>query len=165
MSPAIAQCARRYLGTRFHHQGRLKKNSGGKGGIDCLGLLVMVAAELDLRGRNGEKLSDFDARDYSHQPDARALRAKLESLLYPTTIIAPGNILLLNVDGSPQHLAIATDTGIIHAYAPARAVVEHALDDYWRGKIVAVYTTGCDTHPTGGESSPDRECHILQPVV
>ncbi len=137
----IVACARGYIGTRFHHQGRLKKSRSHRGGIDCLGLLVGVARELNLRGKNGLPLVLFDERDYPHQPDTEALRMRLGALLYPIppSELRAGDIVLLDIDGSPQHLAITSDTGIIHAYAPAKAVVEHALDDYWREKIIATY--------------------------
>lgn len=195
MQNLIIATARGYLGTRFHHQGRIGKTGSKGGGIDCLGLLVCVARDLDLHGKNGERLADFDARDYPHQPDTVALRQKLESLLYPihTTGIAPGDIALFNVEGSPQHMGIITllenrdeaqkfarppaktalsrtardctnDAheravaqkalfaarpgriyGLIHAYAPARAVVEHPLDDYWRQKLVAAFRLPAST--------------------
>ncbi len=39
----IAAASRSWIGTAFHHQGRTKKTTGHKGGVDCLGLLVGVA--------------------------------------------------------------------------------------------------------------------------
>jgi hypothetical protein len=33
-SHPIVACARSWIGTRFHHQGRLKKADGHKGGVD-----------------------------------------------------------------------------------------------------------------------------------
>lgn len=136
----IVTAARSWLGTRFHHQGRLKKTSEHKGGVDCLGLLVGIAKELDLKTRDHIPLTAFDRINYSDYPDAEQLSATLSSVLYPITIdtVAASNILLFNIDNNPQHLAIASDLdnglGIIHAYAPARMVVEHSLDSYWRSK-------------------------------
>ena len=61
----------------------------------------------------------------------------------PINDIQAGDILLFSIDNNPQHLAIVSDflgdLGIIHAYAPARAVVEHALDAWWRKKIVSAF--------------------------
>lgn len=137
----IADSARGWVGTRFHHQGRLKKTSVHRGGVDCLGLLSGVAAELDLRDRQGRALCTLDETDYPHYPDSLRLKIKLQSVLkeIPHAGISPGDILLLNVDRNPQHLAIVSqcgdNLGIIHAYAPARAVVEHALDGWWRARI------------------------------
>lgn len=141
----IVACARSWAGTRFHHQGRLKKTATHGGGVDCLGLLVGVARELALKDRQGRLLFQHDEPDYSHYPDTEKLRRKLAALLteIPQAEMQLGDILLLDTAGSPQHLAIVTDyadgIGIIHAYAQARKVVEHALDEYWQGKIVQVY--------------------------
>jgi cell wall-associated NlpC family hydrolase len=145
MNQAIVNCARSWLGTRFHHQGRLKRSATHKGGVDCLGLLVGVAAELKLAAPDGSLLIEADERHYPHAPDTARLMRRLAQLLRPVPPeqISPGDILLLRVDGSPQHLAIASGgpegPGIIHAYAPARAVVEHRLDAWWRERIEAVF--------------------------
>jgi cell wall-associated NlpC family hydrolase len=140
MDNRIVACARGWIGTRFHHQGRVKKTLTHKGGVDCLGLLVGVAAGLHLL-----HLSAADERDYPHYPDTQRLHAKLREFLIPVSIdhIAAGDIVLLKVDDSPQHLAIVSDQpdgfGIIHAYAPAKGVVEHPLDGWWRERIAAVF--------------------------
>jgi hypothetical protein len=162
MQHPIVTAARRHIGTRFHHQGRLAKTEKHKGGLDCLGLLVCVADELQLRGKNGDLLVSFDARDYPHHPDTEELQRRLMRLLQKVGDMQEGDIALFNIDGAPQHMGIISynviptkaeessisldcardDTpgfSLIHAYAPARAVVEHALDAYWQSKIVAVY--------------------------
>lgn len=171
MQNDIIICARSWVGTRFHHQGRLKKTSSHKGGVDCLGLLLGVASELGLRAKNGLPFSFYDEVDYSHTPNTAQLKAKLDALLFSVAItqISAGDIVLLNVADSPQHLgivghpadcsaieqdlsqmekdsapaqcALQNDRGftLIHAYAPARAVVEHGLDEAWKNRIVAVY--------------------------
>jgi hypothetical protein len=36
-------------------------------------------------------------------------------------------------------MGIITDIGLIHAYAPARAVVEHALDGWWLDKLDSAF--------------------------
>ena len=148
MSVAVAEvvaCARSWLGTRFHHQGRLKKTERHKGGVDCLGLLVGVAGELGLRDRNGRAFIEADSRDYCHLPDVVKLKTTLLTVLDDVAVAAMqrGDVLLMTIDGRAQHLGIVSnygcDLGIIHAYAPARAVVEHALDAWWRERIVAVF--------------------------
>jgi len=145
MTHPIVATARGWIGTRFHHQGRLKKTDSHKGGVDCLGLLAGVAAELDLRGPDGMRLITADETNYAHQPDTSYLVARLSALLTPIPPggILPGDIVLLRIDESPQHLAIVSDIGeglgIIHAYALARAVVEHQLDDWWQERIEAAF--------------------------
>ena len=62
----IAITARTYLGVRFVHQGRSIQ------GVDCLGLLMLVAQELGLCGRSGQpftKLDDFIGLSLSHVRD------------------------------------------------------------------------------------------------
>jgi cell wall-associated NlpC family hydrolase len=141
----IVTAARSWIGTRFHHQGRLKKTAAHKGGVDCLGLLAGVAAELDLRMPDRTPLIAFDRTDYTHFPDTAYLRKQLKRLLYPIPVegIVPGHILLLNIEQNPQHMAVVSGIGgglgLIHAYAPARAVVEHALDDAWHRRIETAY--------------------------
>ena len=141
----IVAAARGWLGTRFHHQGRLKKTHTHPGGVDCLGLLVGIARELGLKAANGTALIEFDETDYSHQPDAQKLKGKLSTLLQEIPIggIRSGDVVLLVIDESPQHLGIISGNNgtlsIIHAYAPARKVVEHGLDAWWLARIEAVY--------------------------
>ncbi len=139
MSKDIVACARGWVGTRFHHQGRLKKSDTHKGGVDCLGLLIGVAKELDL------PFTEYDETSYSHYPDTEKLRQNLARAMQeiPIENIKIGDVLLLNVDGNPQHLAIVSELSgelaIIHAYAPARAVVEHTLDSWWMERVVAAF--------------------------
>lgn len=141
----IAQ-ARTLLGTPFRHQGRIIAGRARQS-VDCLGLLIAVATECELRGRNGRLLAAYDRTDYSHLPDTSALRFMLDSLLteLPLSHYQIGAIALFNCDNQPQHLGIITDYahggfGLIHATAQARKVVEHAFDTSWQQRLVALYT-------------------------
>ena len=142
----IVDAARSWIGTRFHHQGRLKKSHNHKGGVDCLGLLVGVAGELDLKTPDGIAITDFDITDYSHHPDTDNLKTILNNILNTKTKndIQPGDVLILEVDSNPQHLGIVSNynksLGLIHAYAPARGVIEHALDECWQARVSAVFS-------------------------
>ena len=135
----VAQ-ARTWLGTPFHHQARLK----GKG-CDCLGLIVGVVDELELKDENGVKLAAYDEVTYSRQPDGAYLTEKLTGLLMevPIAEASAGDLALFKVRENPQHLAILTDyegtLGMIHCFAPARKVVEHRLDDDWKLRILKVF--------------------------
>ena len=142
MSTEIIASARSYIGTRFMHQGRLKKTAKHKGGVDCLGLLAGVARECGLRSKTGELLADVDEFNYPHYPDTTRLRAMLSTHLHEVAggSFRAADIALFERDGRAQHMGILSENGsLIHAYAPARCVVEHALDEYWRKKLVAVY--------------------------
>lgn len=152
----IALAARGWVGTRFTHQGRMKKTETHKGGVDCLGLLVGVAEELELRVLSAEfgevPLSRFDSRDYGHNPECYRLRDVLAAVMevVPFSEMQPGDIVLMRLETMPQHVGIISDyagggLGLIHAYAAARKVVEHRLDEVWRERIVGVYRVRC--HP------------------
>lgn len=141
----IVAAARGWIGTRFQHQGRLKRAAGHAGGVDCLGLLTGVARELDLRDRAGMPLAAHDRTDYGHIPDSSMLLQFFNTHLWytDTAAMAEGDILLFLLDGSPRHLAIVSEKSgmphIIHAYAQARKVVEQPLDPWWRARIHCVF--------------------------
>lgn len=149
LSEQIVASARSYIGTRFAHQGRRKASGSDRGGIDCLGLLVGVAAECRLM-RGGQLLCEADARDYGHIPDSQRLRQALNNHLISISQfkLRSADILLLSIDNNPQHLGIVgeynAELTLIHAYAPARRVVEHRLDEDWRARVVAAYRFGED---------------------
>ncbi len=139
----IVAIARGLVGVRFAHQGRCPDQ-----GLDCLGFLLAVArqAKLMLRGVYPET---YDRRDYGARPDTEFLECRLKTLLTPVTHMGVADILLLRVDGRAQHLAMVSDYpepdawGIIHAYAPARKVVEHRLDRWWQSAIAGIYRLPC----------------------
>ena len=143
----IVRAARGWIGTNFHHQGRLKRSASHAGGCDCLGLLVGVANELELSIAEGNMLlAGFDVTDYGHIPDLRRLITVFESLFTPVAMsaMAQGDVALMRFDAVPQHLGIISHhpqggLGIIHALASARKVVEHRLDAAWQQRIHAVY--------------------------
>lgn len=128
----IVAAARGWLGTPFHHQGRLKGV-----GVDCAGVIVSVARELDI--------GDVDIRGYGHRPDSRELEQLCHEHMTPVSLArsGPGDVLLIMIDGAPQHLAFRTeingDRGMLHSYAPARKVVEHRIDQEWVGRIVSAF--------------------------
>ena len=141
MQDVIVEQARGLLGVKFHHQGRSRAT-----GVDCLGLLVLVAQALQLTFE-GAPLHARDRTDYGHNPDVGYLRSALERYLTKVDADAmqPGDVGLFLVDKRPQHLAIISDYpvggeyGMIHAYAPLRKVVEHRMDEAWRERLVAIY--------------------------
>lgn len=125
MNPVVT-AARLYLGCPYHHQGRSRY------GIDCAGLVVAAYREL------GIELQDLPA--YGREPWRDGLRQTVElNFSLVDGPAEPGDILLLRVRREPQHLAIVTDTGIIHAYASVGKVVETRLDKHWFDRIVGIY--------------------------
>lgn len=129
--------ARTWLGTPFHHQGRLKGI-----GCDCLGMIIGIADELQLT-HDDVLLSSLDHTSYSHTPNTAALLTAMEAYLQEVTDIQPGDIALMQIQNNPQHLGIITDypggkLGIIHALS-GQGVVEHILSDNWKRRIYRLY--------------------------
>lgn len=124
--------ARSWLGTPFHHQGRLKGI-----GVDCGGLLICVANKLGL--------SEFDVTNYAQLPDGRQLRSYCDG--HMTSIgydkIGLGDILLMRWTRQPQHMAIVADgpgyLTIIHVTRSEGKCVEHILSDEWKRRVVRSY--------------------------
>ena len=129
MENEIVKVARTWLGTKFHHQGR-KKGAG----VDCIGLVVGVAQELGLQVE--------DKTDYGREPNNFELQNGLEKQLRKCELKI-GAVALFKIDKEPQHVGIISDYGdgfgLIHAYAQSRKVVEHNLDELWRGRLVGCY--------------------------
>lgn len=127
----IVQKAREYLGTPFRHQGRKKVL-----GIDCAGLVICVAKELNITN-----FETFEFVAYGHIPHARKLETLCDMLFERITmqLAKPGDIFLMAFEKEPQHLAIMTDTGIIHSYAKVRRCVEHGFDELWQNRVNRVY--------------------------
>ncbi len=62
----IIRTARSYIGTPFHHHGRLKNI-----GVDCLGLLIGVAKELNLNDKMGRPIQFHDTLNYGVMPNEK----------------------------------------------------------------------------------------------
>lgn len=136
----LIACARQLIGVQFAHQGRTSE------GLDCLGLLLLAAKNAGIV-MNGVSPDTLDVPHYGMRPDAQLLKQKLDTYLIPVATQAQraGDVVLLKIDGLPQHLALLTDypmqgeLGMVHAYAPARAVVEHRYDAHWRKQTYYTY--------------------------
>ena len=120
--------ARRWIGTPWRHQARLHQV-----GVDCGGLIVCVAQGLGL------PVQDHPA-GYGRLPDGVALRAHIEGQCVRLTEAEPGAVVLMRWTLHPQHVGfVGTLPGgwsLIHAWAGVRRVVEHLMDDGWKGRIV-----------------------------
>ncbi|MFM9889785.1 MAG: NlpC/P60 family protein [Rickettsiales bacterium] len=134
----LVAAARSYLGVRFAHQGR------SDAGLDCLGLLLLSAEKAGLRFGGLSALA-LDVPHYGTRPDSVLLGSKLGDYLVAVHVAQPGDILLLAIDGRPQHLALVSDypakgmLGMIHAYAATRKVVEHAYDAHWQAATRQIF--------------------------
>ena len=127
--------ARTYLDppVRFRHQGRSHR------GVDCAGLLLASMASV------GRPIADLPA--YGREPLGDGLRSMLIANLgepVPKDEMRPGDVVLMRFRGEPSHVGLIGDyvyggCSLVHAYAMARKVVEHRLDEEWAGYITEVY--------------------------
>lgn len=119
----IVSAARGWLGTPYHHQARLKDV-----GVDCIGLVIGVARELQLIA------PEFDVTGYSRHPDGRALMAMAREKMTPVTLdqMQIGDVVVVGFDKLPQHFGIIGDYrhggfSIIHAASAYGQVIEQRL--------------------------------------
>jgi cell wall-associated NlpC family hydrolase len=121
--------ARKWIGTRWVHQGRSPQ------GVDCAGMVVLVGQALGLPTE--------DMLGYRRSPDGVLFR---QHIFKQTTFEAqprPGSIGLFREAKFPTHTGIfALDPEgrltLIHAYLPHGKVMEEQFTHEWPGKLVAV---------------------------
>jgi hypothetical protein len=122
--------ARRWIGTPWRHQGRSRT------GVDCVGLVVLVARNLGLEPE--------DVIGYARRQDGRVLLRHLHKQLElkPVTNRNIGNIGVFKESAFPIHVGFLSDREgvptVIHAHARRRQVIEEALDPY--GTPFAVFS-------------------------
>lgn len=120
--------ARTWLNTPFHHQGRVKGV-----GADCIGIFTGTLKALDLL--------QYDNTNYTRDPDSDKLVRLCDRYLIeiPVSDATIGCILMMSWRKGPQHLALLTDVGILHAHIRAKKVVEHVYDETWQKRTVKAY--------------------------
>ena len=137
----ILRAAREFTLTPFRHQGRAKGV-----GVDCIGLLVCAAREA------GIELAD--RTDYSRQPIPAELLAGFGAILdrKASLAVAPADVLVFwiidpatlppeQLAETPQHVALATETGMIHSWSGgAKRVVEHGISHGWASRLHSVWS-------------------------
>lgn len=135
----VVAAARRWVGTRWRHQGR------GLDGVDCVGLLIVVAQECRLIEQ--ERLDRIAAATagYSRYPSGDTLKRALEQELTGVESPQPGDVALFRIDGELKHVGMVADhrfggLSMIHSFAlHPRRVVEHILDGNWMSRVANFY--------------------------
>ncbi len=133
----VVEEARTWLGTPFKHQGRVKGRAS-----DCIGFPWGVAKDMKL-------LEDIDLDSPKVKPylgygkapiPSKFLGALREHLVQiELSEVLPADLILFRGKFYPNHLAIATEHGIIHCDANFGKVVEHSLDAKWRAKRLCAF--------------------------
>ena len=115
----LLEIALSWLGTPFHYRAALKNV-----GTDCVGFIVGVVTELGYTIENLPKYSVdpiktdvlFHMRHYFQEK--------------PLSLVIPGDILLFDYLGNPQHLAFKlSDSKIIHADYKCGVVISRTITD------------------------------------
>ena len=133
--------ARRWLGTRWRHQGRML----GKG-VDCAGVLTQTARAVGPLPAETIDQLEAEIHGYGRKPQADLIRRVCEKYMrrMPTAEAQPGDIALMRFGSEPQHLGILTlhdgTLHLLHALALSRKVVEQRLDSVWRARVVHYYS-------------------------
>lgn len=120
----IVDTARKALGTKWRHQGRLVPN-----GVDCVGLVLWTARQLGLSNyeppayQRNAQWNQFVGYFREHMPEVRIADIKI------------GDVLIFRQNVFPCHCGIVTQVGkdpkFIHSYLMRRKVVEERLTPGW----------------------------------
>jgi len=126
--------ARSWVGTPFHFTARVKGD-----GVDCGGLIVGVAENLGILEIGQIKYGMSGLRP----PRGAILTGLLERFCGDSRRIPrPGDIAVFWINGVrriPQHLAILTHCGMIHACNETQRVIENSVDEHWRSRYICAY--------------------------
>ena len=128
----IVRQARSYVGTPYLHQGRTRH------GLDCAGLLVVVAHDLGL-------YPGVDHRSYGLLNDGSVVMDMAREHFVPQREATPGLIGIFRSGGASRHYGIFGDhpaggLSLIHAFSKIRRVAEMRFDGFWEKRLVAVFS-------------------------
>lgn len=139
----IIQEARSWIGTRFAHQGRSKKLDDRRlGGVDCVGLVIEVFKSVGVRYFSGSDELELDFTNYSRVGSSSHLLSVIDKFLLPcdSSKIKPADVLVINFQGVPRHLILATSpTSFIHSYESLGKVIEQQFTPSWERRIIKKY--------------------------
>jgi NlpC/P60 family putative phage cell wall peptidase len=141
---AVVAAARRWIGTPFAHQGRVKGRA-----VDCLGLILCVLEEVGAMGASPTSESWTRLPEYTQygpEPGKGKVYAGCikHAILKPFHEVKAGDILSLRAPSEPCHVAFVSKQGttlyMIHAYNGGKQMcVEHVLDEIWLRRIAGVF--------------------------
>jgi len=127
----VAAAARGWLDVPWRHQGRSAR------GVDCAGLVVLVARELSL--------ADHDLSAYGRHAQGLAFLEPFRAAMDPIPIDAAeaGDVLVFADAAYPCHCGFVSrrhwHLHLIHAHASRRKVIEEPLAGEWLAKRRAAF--------------------------
>jgi cell wall-associated NlpC family hydrolase len=128
MRAKFISAVKSYIGTPFHHQGRLPQV-----GLDCAGVVVCAAKECGIAVDDQQGYARTPANGMLEQ----AVFAHCERITLMDTV--DGDILLFKFLREPQHLAVYAEGKLIHAYSSVGKVIENSFDDTWKRRLVGCF--------------------------
>lgn len=112
----VIAAAETWLSVPYKDKGR------NRFGIDCVGLVILVANETGL--------SDYDTINYPRRPNSHDFLREMKGHLSrkPKDAALPGDIMMFRGPRIPCHLGILDACGnVIHAYMPHKKVTRDPL--------------------------------------
>lgn len=128
----IIKVAKTYIGTPFHHLGRVKNH-----GIDCVGIILCIAKELNI-----PLVIHSDFERYGRRTRQRSLLEYMDEQFIRLKTKQLGAILVSWYNErtkEPSHLGIVTDIGIIHTSGGLGVVMEEYWSVKWDEQVIAYY--------------------------
>jgi cell wall-associated NlpC family hydrolase len=117
----VVAAARAWVGVPYRHQGRSRL------GVDCIGLAIVVARELDLMP------AEKPPANYTRRPRDGLLEAYIRRHCIELAGPEVGCMVLMRWDrrAPPSHVGILTPDNLIHAYGGNAQVVECGFRAKW----------------------------------
>lgn len=127
-----------WLKTPYQHQAHLKGV-----GCDCGGLIGGVAVALGIVPADWWDTTFAPHAGYARQPHGTSLLDVLDTFMprIDPADAQPGDVIAMRFRRDPQHVAIMTPHGMVHALSSGAgaAVAEHCIDEKWRKRITHAY--------------------------
>lgn len=129
MPSDLYNIARQYVGTPFYHRGRQPGHR-----LDCSGVVVCALREM------GERVQD--TTEYGRVGIGSALQDAVAFHCDRIEEVEPGAIGVFFYDQRyvAQHCGVFGPSSLVHSWADAGRVMEHAWpDSFWEKRLIAIY--------------------------
>jgi len=139
----ILRVARSYLGTPYHHQGRIKG-----AGMDCVGLIICVCKDL------GVFPPDFEFNGYTRRTKGNEMLRIAQGYLLSAKSEDIGQLILFHNAGV-SHCAISSEENriihcVYHSSKLLRGVREEAFPCDWNHTLCGRFELQCGVAIQGG---------------
>ena len=140
--------AREFIDTPFKDQHRVK---GKNGGIDCVGLVLLVAEELGISYKDTAAMRGRDYLNYRTNSlnSFVLLECKKRLIEKPIMDLQPGDVIVMKLPSIACHVGIVTERAGVHYMVhalnsgnkknPGR-VTEHILDAKWLHHVCGAFS-------------------------